>query len=90
LSPPLPKKGGFSRAGSQGLRGFFMGDVMQLVRYLADWFHCPAGSSIVKYASGQSYAQNDETLAHVAAGIAELVDTTEAPAAPEMSDPDAP
>ena len=50
---------------------------MQVVRYLLNFFHCPAGSSEVKYAVGTFHPSTDETLHHVAAGYAELVDAPE-------------
>jgi hypothetical protein len=48
---------------------------MKLIRYIASWFHVGAsGASEAKYEAGKFYAQSEETLRHVAHGIAELVD----------------
>lgn len=54
---------------------------MQVVRYLWNFFHCPAGTSQVQYAAGSFHAATEETLHHVAAGLAELVDAPPDPAA---------
>lgn len=48
---------------------------MQLVRYLASFFHVTVGGySEAKYEAGKHYPVTDETSLHVEHGIAELVD----------------
>lgn len=47
---------------------------MQVVRYFADWNHCPGGISVVQYAAGKCYPLTEETGLHAAQGHAELVD----------------
>lgn len=60
---------------------------MQLVRYLVNYFHCPAGTSEVKYAAGSFQAATEETLRHVVHGHAELVDApADAQAAAQAAD----
>ncbi|WP_042549003.1 hypothetical protein, partial [Ralstonia solanacearum] len=47
---------------------------MNVIRYLIDFFHINgAGVQSVKYAKGQTYPADDETLSHVEAGHAEIV-----------------
>lgn len=46
---------------------------MQVVRYLQTWFHVgAAGHSEAKFEAGKFYSKSEETLRHVAHGIAEL------------------
>lgn len=47
---------------------------IQVVRYRANWFHCPGGISVVQYAEGEYYAVSEETMQHVAQGHAELIE----------------
>ncbi len=57
---------------------------MQLVRYLVNWWHCPAGTSQLQYAAGSFHPVGAETSAHVAQGHAELVDVELEPARAEQ------
>ena len=48
---------------------------MKVIHYLASWYHTVYdGSSVAKYEAGKCYPVTDESLTHVAQGIAEEVD----------------
>jgi hypothetical protein len=55
---------------------------MKMIRFLANFYAVGGtGDSQVKYAQGETYPADDETLRQVAAGIAEEIDVPDAPSA---------
>lgn len=55
--------------------GFFIGDPMKLIRYIATWFSVgTSGQSEAKYVAGTCYPVTDETKSHALQGVAEEID----------------